>query len=129
MAFLYENRQINKINPVSENSQIVKTKHNLYISSLNNTVICAPGYTTGHLDSCSVALSVPKAHMGHLVSCSAATESPSCLVNKGMLRYNTSEYLLNHRLTYKIIFHAVNVQYWFCCFAKCKHRWCPVMEQ
>lgn len=89
MSFLHEIGDSNNMYPVGENSQIVKTKHNLYISSLNNTVICAPGYTTGHLDSCSVALCVPKAHMGHLVSCSAATESPSCLMNKRMLRCNT----------------------------------------
>lgn len=33
-------------------------------------------YTTGHLDACSGAVSVPKAHMDHLLSCSAATDLP-----------------------------------------------------
>lgn len=67
--------------------------YNPYTESLDNIVIWVPGYTTGHLDACSVALSVPKAHMGHLVSCSAATDSPKALlVNSTSLSYNADRY-------------------------------------
>lgn len=67
--------------------------YNPYTESLDNIVIWVPGYTTGHLDACSVALSVPKAHMGHLVSCSAATDSPKgLLVNSTSLSHNADRY-------------------------------------
>lgn len=67
-----------KLDSSCDTSQIVKTYHNLYIKSLGASVICVPRFTTGHLDACSVAFTVPKKknHIGHLVSCSAATDSP-----------------------------------------------------
>lgn len=83
-----------KWNFISKNAQIGgKKNYNPYTESLDNIVIWVPGYTTGHLDACSVALSVPKAHMGHLVSCSAATDSPKgLLVNSTSLSYNADRY-------------------------------------
>lgn len=74
--------------------------YNPYTESLDNIVIWVPGYTTGHLDACSVALSVPKAHMGHLVSCSAATDSPKALlVNSTSLSYNAEDAMISWGLT------------------------------
>lgn len=74
--------------------------YNPYTESLDNIVIWVPGYTTGHLDACSVALSVPKAHMGHLVSCSAATDSPKgLLVNSTSLSYNAEDAMISWGLT------------------------------
>lgn len=90
---LYEKQQ------TSENSQTVNMYHNFYIKSKDNTVICMPGYTAGHLDAYSASRMVPKAHMGHLVPCSAAAAAAADLSKKsGWLQHVRKPIELLHRV-------------------------------
>lgn len=89
--------------------------HNFSIKSKDNTVICVPGCTAGHLDAYSATCMVPKAHMGHLVPCSAAADlsKSSYLVNNRVAGYNTSDNLLScfiARIHFYLIYFTLKIQ-------------------